>query len=72
MAMRIDETISGVKADLAIKIFGDDFHTLDTLGQQVLRSISTVRGPRMRRLRLLPVLPNCRSVRTEPHLLAMD
>ena len=44
MAMRIDETISGVKADLAIKVFGDDFSTLDALGQQVLRSISTVRG----------------------------
>src|SRR5579859_4924235 len=44
MAMRIDETISGVKADLAVKVFGDDFSTLDTLGQQVLRSISTVRG----------------------------
>jgi heavy metal efflux system protein len=44
MAMRIDETISGVKADLAIKVFGDDFRTLDTLGQQVLRSISAVPG----------------------------
>jgi cobalt-zinc-cadmium resistance protein CzcA len=44
MAMRIDETISGVKADLAIKVFGDDFRTLDALGQQVLRSVSAVRG----------------------------
>jgi len=44
MAMRIDETISGVKADLAIKVFGDDFPTLEALGQQVLRSVSTVRG----------------------------
>jgi heavy metal efflux system protein len=44
MAMRIDETISGVKADLAIKIFGDDFRTLDALGQQALRVVSTVRG----------------------------
>src|SRR5205823_14743229 len=44
MAMRIDETISGVKADLAIKVFGGDFSTLDGLGQQVLRSISTIRG----------------------------
>ena len=44
MAMRIDETISGVKADLAIKVFGDDFRTLDTIGQQVLRDVSTVRG----------------------------
>jgi cobalt-zinc-cadmium resistance protein CzcA len=44
MAMRIDETISGVKADLAIKVFGDDFRTLNALGQQVLRAVSTVRG----------------------------
>ena len=44
MAMRIDETISGVKADLAIKVFGDDFRVLDSLGQQVLRALSTVPG----------------------------
>ena len=44
MAMRIDETISGVKADLAIKMFGDDFGTLDALGQQVLRADLGVRG----------------------------
>ena len=44
MAMRIDETISGVKSDLAIKVFGDDFGMLDTIGQRVLRAISTVRG----------------------------
>ena len=44
MAMRIDETISGVKADLAIKVFGEDFRELDRLGQQVLRAVSGVRG----------------------------
>ncbi len=44
MAMRIDETISGVKADLAIKIFGDNFQSLDALGLQVLREVSRVRG----------------------------
>jgi heavy metal efflux system protein len=44
MAMRVDETISGVKADLAIKIFGDDLNTLDSLSQQVLRTVSSVRG----------------------------
>jgi cobalt-zinc-cadmium resistance protein CzcA len=44
MAMRIDETISGVKADLAIKVFGEDFRELDVLGQQVLRAVSSVRG----------------------------
>jgi len=44
MAMRIDETISGVKTDLAIKVFGDDFRRLDVIGQQVLRAVSAVRG----------------------------
>jgi cobalt-zinc-cadmium resistance protein CzcA len=42
--MRMDETVSGVKADLAVKIFGDDFRTLDALGQQVLRSVARVQG----------------------------
>jgi len=44
MAMRMDETVSGVKADLAIKIFGDDYHVLEPLARQVLRSVSQVRG----------------------------
>lgn len=44
MAMRMDETISGVKADLAIKIFGDDFKTLESIARQTLRSVSQVRG----------------------------
>lgn len=44
MAMRLDETVSGVKADLAIKIFGDDFQQLSTLARDVLRQIRTVRG----------------------------
>lgn len=44
MAMRMDETVSGVKADLAIKIFGDDFRVLDGIGQQVLRAMARVRG----------------------------
>jgi cobalt-zinc-cadmium resistance protein CzcA len=44
MAMRIDESISGVKADLAVKIFGDDFGKLDALGQQIVRAVASVRG----------------------------
>ncbi|MBW4026263.1 MAG: efflux RND transporter permease subunit [Acidobacteria bacterium] len=44
MAMRLDETVSGVKADLAIKIFGENFQQLDSLAQEVLRQVNTVRG----------------------------
>jgi cobalt-zinc-cadmium resistance protein CzcA len=44
MAMRLDETISGVKGDVAIKIFGEDPRTLEQLAEQVLRVVTTVRG----------------------------
>jgi cobalt-zinc-cadmium resistance protein CzcA len=44
MAMRIDETISGVKADLAVKVFGEDLQTLGGLGQQIARTVASVRG----------------------------
>ena len=44
MAMRIDETVSGVKADLAVKIFGDDFRILDGIADQVVRVVAHVPG----------------------------
>lgn len=44
MAMRLDEVVSGVKADVAVKIFGPDFTTLERLGQQVQEVISPVHG----------------------------
>ncbi|WP_035356414.1 efflux RND transporter permease subunit, partial [Edaphobacter aggregans] len=44
MAMRLDETVSGVKADLAVKVFGNDFQQLDSLAQQLLRQVNAVRG----------------------------
>jgi cobalt-zinc-cadmium resistance protein CzcA len=44
MAMRLDEVVSGVKADLAVKIFGDDERILDQKADEVLRVLSGVRG----------------------------
>jgi cobalt-zinc-cadmium resistance protein CzcA len=58
MAMRVDETVSGVKADLAIKIFGDDFGTLDSLSQQVLRAVSGVRGAADAQIQLTSGVPD--------------
>jgi cobalt-zinc-cadmium resistance protein CzcA len=44
MAMRLDEVVSGVKADVAVKIFGPDAPTLERLGEQVRQSMDHVRG----------------------------
>jgi cobalt-zinc-cadmium resistance protein CzcA len=44
MAMRLDEVVSGVKADVAVKVFGADPETLERLGAQVQRAVAAVRG----------------------------
>ena len=44
MAMRLDEVVSGIKADVAVKVFGPDAAVLERLGAQVLDVIEHVRG----------------------------
>jgi heavy metal efflux system protein len=44
MAMRLDEVVSGVKADVAVKVFGPDAATLERLGEQVKRVLGGVTG----------------------------
>ena len=42
--MRFNELLSGVRADIAVKVFGDDTEQLQALGQQVEESMSTISG----------------------------
>lgn len=44
MEMRMDETVTGIRGDVAIKIFGDDLKVLDELGKRVLAIISSIPG----------------------------
>ncbi len=44
MAMRLDETVSGVRADVALKIFGDDEVVLESLADAILQQMSGVPG----------------------------
>ncbi len=44
MAMRLDEVVSGIKADLALKIFGEDAGELERLAERALRILSSIPG----------------------------
>lgn len=42
--LRVAELISGVRSDIAIKLFGDDLDVLKEKGDEIVRSVSSVRG----------------------------
>ncbi|MBP6823658.1 MAG: efflux RND transporter permease subunit [Acidobacteria bacterium] len=44
MAMRLDETISGVKADVAVKLFGEDLALLEEKAAEIARVLEKVPG----------------------------
>jgi len=44
IALRVDELISGVKSQIAIKIFGDDMETLKKKGDEIAQVVSSVQG----------------------------
>jgi cobalt-zinc-cadmium resistance protein CzcA len=44
MEMRMDESITGIRGDIAIKIFGDDLNRLEELGRRALSLISSIPG----------------------------
>ncbi len=44
MAMRLDEVVSGVKADVAAKIFGEDAATLERLAAEIEAVLAKVQG----------------------------
>ncbi|MEO6563293.1 MAG: CusA/CzcA family heavy metal efflux RND transporter [Nitrosospira sp.] len=57
--MRFNELLSGVRADVAVKVFGDDMDTLLAVGEQIEKVLDTIPGAadvRMEQLTGLPVL----------------
>jgi cobalt-zinc-cadmium resistance protein CzcA len=44
IAMRIEELLEGVKAELAIKIYGDDQKILDSISKEIQENIGGVKG----------------------------
>ena len=57
--MRFNELLSGVRTDVAVKVFGDDMDTLLAVGEQVEKVLATVPGAadvRIEQITGLPVL----------------
>src|SRR6185295_19444547 len=44
IALRVDELISGVKSQIAVKLFGDDLDLLKTKAEEIAQVISKIRG----------------------------
>lgn len=44
IAMRVDELTSGVKSDLAVKIFGEDLDKLQKIGEKISQIVSKLKG----------------------------
>jgi cobalt-zinc-cadmium resistance protein CzcA len=40
----VEEAVSGVKGELAVKVYGDDLKTLESLGDQIVGIMGTVKG----------------------------
>jgi cobalt-zinc-cadmium resistance protein CzcA len=66
--MRFNELLAGVRAELAIKVFGDDFETLTALGNEIESVISQVEGiadvqvEQTTGLPLLSIIPNAEKI----------
>ncbi len=57
--MRFNELIAGVRGDVAVKVFGDDFQDMERTAQAIARILSGVRGAadlKVEQTRGLPVL----------------
>ena len=53
IAQRVDEMVTGVRSQVAVKIFGDDLEELRKLSEQVARIVKSVRGARDLRIERL-------------------
>jgi cobalt-zinc-cadmium resistance protein CzcA len=53
IAQRVDEMVTGVRSQVAVKIFGDDLEELRKLSEQVARIVKSTRGARDLRIERL-------------------
>ena len=44
IAMRVDELVSGVRSDIAVKVFGDDLHVLTSKAAEIEMALGKIKG----------------------------
>jgi len=66
---RIDETISGVTAPVAVNVFGDNLDVIDRKAQEIARLLATIRGAASVRVESPPGIPEL-DVRLKPDQLS--
>ncbi|MGF6782154.1 efflux RND transporter permease subunit [Paraburkholderia sp. GAS334] len=66
---RIDETISGVTAPVAVNLFGDNLDVIDRKAQDIARLLGTIRGAASVRVESPPGIPEL-DVRLKPDQLS--
>jgi cobalt-zinc-cadmium resistance protein CzcA len=62
LAMRLDEVVSGIKADVAVKIFGEDTAVLERLGEQAHRALAAIPGAADVQTEILSGVPELRFI----------
>ncbi|MDP1559657.1 MAG: CusA/CzcA family heavy metal efflux RND transporter [Nitrosomonas sp.] len=55
--MRFNELISGVRADVAVKVFGDDMETLHSVGEEIVKILESIPGAADIKIEQLTGLP---------------
>jgi len=72
MEMRLDESVTGIRGDVAIKVFGGDLKTLNDLGRKVLGIISSIPGAAEPQMEVPSGVAELQVDVTRPHSRDMD
>lgn len=55
VALRFNELLTGVREDIAVKVYGEDLDTLNMIGEKMVNVISKIKELRMWRWSVQPV-----------------
>jgi heavy metal efflux system protein len=60
--MRVNDLVAGIKGDVAIKVYGDDFQQMQDLADQIRKTVASVPGAADTKMEIVTGLPSIRVV----------